>query len=151
VDKVGVAAPPTKDGKPFHSTVGGWTYVIDAKSKVPQATADYITWLLGSDPARPAAYFDVAQYSKYAPRKSVDEYIKTKTAGANDPWMKTVAEQVIPYTIGEPIYAWDISMAVSGAMESAVINKLTAEQALAKAAESINTFIANNDYKNAKP
>ena len=37
--------------------------------------------------------------------------------------------EVVPFAIGEPIYAWDISMAVAGAMESAVVNKLSAEEA----------------------
>lgn len=151
VDKVMVAPPPTKDGKPFKSTVGGWTYVIDAKSKVPKAAGEYIYWLLGDDPERPASFFKVAKYSKYAPRKSVDTYIKTKTDASKDPWMKVVSEQITPYAIAEPIYAWDISWAVGTAYENAVLKNMSAEAALAKAAEDITTFIKNNDYSKKKP
>jgi multiple sugar transport system substrate-binding protein len=151
VDKVAVAAPPTKDGKPFHSTVGGWTYVIDAKSKVAKAAGEYIYWLLGDDAERPASFFAVAQYSKYAPRKSVDTYIKKKTEASKDPWMKVVSEQITPYAIAEPLYAWDICMAVDNAIENAVLKNMSAEDALAKAAEAINTFIKNNDYASKKP
>ncbi len=151
VDKVAVAAPPTKDGKPFKSTVGGWTYVIDAKSKVAKAAGEYITWLLGSDPKRPASFFEVAKYSKYAPRKSVDQYILKSTPASKDPWMKVVSEQITPYAVAEPLYAWDISMAVANAYENAVLKNMSAQDALAKAADDITTFIKNNDYKTKKP
>lgn len=150
-DKVAVAAPPTKDGKPFKSTVGGWTYVVDAKSKVAKAAGEYIFWLLGDDPKRPASFFEVAQYSKYAPRKSVDQYIIKNTPASKDPWMKVVSEQITPYAVAEPLYAWDISMAVANAYENAVLKNMSAEAALAKAAEDINTFVKNNDYSKKKP
>ena len=151
VDKVGVAAPPTKDGKPFKSTVGGWTYVVDAKSKVAKAAGEYITWLLGADPKRPASFFEVAKYSKYAPRKSVDQYILKNTPASKDPWMKVVSEQITPYSVAEPLYAWDISMAVANSYENAVLKNMSAQDALAKAAEDITTFIKNNDYSKKKP
>lgn len=151
VDKVGVAAAPTKDGKPFQSTVGGWTYVIDAKAKNPEGGGAYTYWLLGSDPARAASFFEVAQFSKFSPRKSVDEYIVSMTEGKDDPWMQTIVRDVIPYTVPEPLYAWDISAFVLTAVGDVVVNKMSVEEALAKCEASINTFIQNNDYASKKP
>lgn len=151
VDVVGIAAPPTKDGSPFQTTVGGWTYVIDAKSSNPEGGASYIYWLLGSDTERAGSFFEVASFSKYSPRISVDEYLVTMTEAQDDPWMQAVASDIIPYAVPEPLYAWDISAFVLTAVGDVVVNNMSVDDALAKAEASINTFIENNDYANRKP
>lgn len=150
-EKIGVAAAPTKDGSPFKSTVGGWTYVVDAKAKNAQGAADYITWLLGSDPARAASFFEAANFSKYSPRKSVDEYLATQTAAKDDEWMKTISKDIIPNAIAEPIYAWDISAQMLTAIGEVVTAGVSPQDALQNAADQINLFIKNNDYANKKP
>lgn len=150
-EKIGVAAAPTKDGSPFKSTVGGWTYVVDAKAKNPEGAADYINWLLGSDPARPASFFEAANFSKYSPRKSVDEYLATQTAAKDDEWMQTISRDIIPYAISEPIYTWDISAQMLTAIGEVVTAGLSPEEALKNAAEQINLYIKSNDYATKKP
>jgi len=147
VDLIGVAAVPTEDGRPFQSTMGGWTYQIDAKSKHPEAAAEFITWLLASDPSRPAAFFEGARFSKYAVRKSVDQWLIENTDAAQDEWMQTVARDVIPYGIKEPTYPWEVSAFLLAAMNEVVINGVPAEEALATAAAEINTFIQNSNLK----
>jgi multiple sugar transport system substrate-binding protein len=99
-----VAPVPTQDGnqdKPT-ATNGGWTYAIDANTKHEKAIADFIFWLLGDDPAIPAGFFAVAQYSKSAPRKSVDEYIAAHSSGQAD-WAEPIA-YVVSRAIPEPVY-----------------------------------------------
>ncbi len=150
-EKIGVAAAPTKDGSPFKTTVGGWTYVIDAKAKNPEGAAAYITWLLGSDPARAASFFEAANFSKYSPRKSVDEYLATQTAAKDDEWTQTIARDIIPYAIAEPIYAWDVSAQMLTAIGEVVTAGLSPEEALQNAADQINQYIENNDYAAKKP
>ena len=150
-DVIGVAAAPTKDGSPFHSTVGGWTYQIDAKSKNPEGAAAFIEWLLADDPARAASFFEVANFSKYSPRKSVDDYLTTETAAKDNEWMQVISADIIPYGISEPIYAWDISAELLNAMSEVTVNNMSAEDALQQAADNIATFIANNDYANKLP
>lgn len=150
-DVIGVAPAPTKDGSPFQSTVGGWTYVIDAKAKQPEGAAAYITWLLGSDPARAASFFEAASFSKYSPRKSVDDYLTSMTAAKDDEWMQVISSQIIPHAISEPLYAWDFSANLLTAMGEVIVNGKTPEEALQAAADAINQFIQNNDYANKKP
>lgn len=150
-DVIGVAAAPTKDGTPFQSTVGGWTYQIDAKSKNPEGAAAYITWLLGDDAARTASFFEAANFSKYSPRKSVDEYLTTQTAAKDNEWMKIITADIIPSAISEPVYAWDISAEMLNAIGEVVVNNSTAEDALKKAADAIQLFISNNDYATKLP
>ncbi len=151
VENIGVAPAPTKDGSPFHSTVGGWTYVVDAKAKQPEGAAAYITWLLGSDAARAASFFEAASFSKYSPRKSVDEYLTTNTAAKDDAWMQAISTQIIPNAISEPLYAWDVSANMLTAMGEVIVNGATPEDALKAAADAINLFIQNNDYSTKKP
>ncbi len=148
---VGVAPAPTKDGSPFHTTVGGWTYVIDAKAKQPEGAAAYIYWLLGEDTARTAGFFEAASFSKYSPRKSVDEYLTTNTAAKDDEWMQVISSQIIPHAISEPIYAWDISAAMLTAMGEVTINGAAPEAALQAAADSINKYIQDNNLPSKKP
>lgn len=150
-EKIGVAAAPTKDGSPFKSTVGGWTYVIDAKARQPEGAAAFIHWLLGDEPARTASFFEAANFSKYSARKSVDEYLATETAAKDDQWMQTISQDIIPHAIAEPIYAWDISAQMLTAIGEVVTAGLTPEEALANAAEQINQFIQNNNYAEKKP
>ncbi len=151
VENIGVAPAPTKDGNPFHSTVGGWTYVVDAKAKQPEGAAAYITWLLGSDAARAASFFEAASFSKYSPRKSVDEYLTTNTAAKDDAWMQVISSQIIPTSISEPLYAWDVSANMLTAMGEVIVNGATPEDVLKAAADAINLFIQNNDYSTKKP
>jgi multiple sugar transport system substrate-binding protein len=150
-DKISVAPAPTKDGSPFTSTVGGWTYQVDAKAKNAEGAAAYIYWLLAQDPARTASFFEVANFSKYATRKSVDAYLTASTAAKDDKWMQIISSQIIPYAIAEPIYAWDVSASMLTAMGEVVANGATPQNALAAAAAAINTFIQNNDYATKKP
>lgn len=150
-EKIGVAAAPTKDGSPFKSTVGGWTYVVDAKSKNPEGAAAYITWLLGSAPERAGSFFEASSFSKYSPRKSVDEYLATQTAAKDDEWMQTISRDIIPNAIAEPIYTWDISAQLLTAIGEVVTAGLSPEEALQNAADQINQYIKNNDYASKKP
>ena len=150
-DVIGVAPAPTKDGSPFHSTLGGWVYVIDAKTDNAEGAAAYISWLLGEDAARTGSFFEVAKFSKYSPRKSVDEYLTTQTAAASDEWMQIVSSEIVPNGVAEPIYAWDISAHMLTAIGEVVTNGSTAEDALAGAADAINLYIQNNDYASKKP
>lgn len=143
-DVIGVAPAPTQDGSPFHSTVGGWTYQIDANAANPEGAAAYIEWLLGSDPARPASFFEAASFSKYSPRDSVDAYLVENTAAKDDEWMQIISSELIPNAISEPIYNWEISAFLLTAMGE-VVNGATAEDALATAADEINQFIVNNN------
>ena len=111
----------------------------------------YITWLLGSDPARAASFFEAASFSKYSPRKSVDDFLTTQTAAKDDEWMQVISSQIIPHSISEPLYAWDVSANMLTAMGEVIVNGATPQEALKAAADAINQFIQNNDYSTKKP
>ncbi|MDR1108476.1 MAG: extracellular solute-binding protein [Spirochaetaceae bacterium] len=150
-DLFAVAPVPTKDGnqdKPT-ATNGGWTFVIDAKTSHAPAMADYIYWLLGDDPAIPAEFFEIAQYSKSSPRKSVDAYIAQHPAGDAD-WAESIA-YVASRAIPEPVYPWDISVAVSTMFENVALNGVNVDAAAEEAIRTINEVIRNNELAGKNP
>lgn len=152
LDKIGVAPMPSIDGdqtKPT-ATLGGWTLVVDGKSKHPNEAAQYIEWLLAGDPNIMIDFFKTSKFSKFSPRKSVDEAMNKDPEASKDEWRKLVAEKIIPYAKAEPNYPWDISMAFSTAIESAMKGE-DVEKALQKAEKTINDFIAKQKLAGTNP
>jgi multiple sugar transport system substrate-binding protein len=152
LDNVGVAPVPTKDGdatKPTAS-LGGWTLTIDAKSKHPQQAADFITWLYAGDTKIMEDFFKISGYSKFSPRKTVDAAINNDPVAQKDLWRKTVAEKIVPFSVSEPTYPWEISLAFGTAIESATKGK-DVDTVLKTAEKDINDFIANKKLAGTNP
>lgn len=149
-DKFAVAVPPTKDGNQDKvlATNGGWTYVIDAKTKVTEGAADYISWLLAEDVETSAEFFELAKFAKAAPRKSVGEYLSANAGSST--WAETV-NYVSAHAIAEPIYPWDISLAVSLMFENTSLGMMSAEDAAAEATASIQAIIENQQLAGKNP
>ncbi len=152
LDKVGVAPMASIDGdqtKPT-ATLGGWTLVVDGKSQHAKEAASYISYLLAGDTGIMIDFFKGAQFSKFSARKSVDEAMKSDVDASKDAWRALIAEKVIPYSKAEPIYPWDISFALSTAIESAM-KGTSVDKALAKAEKDINDFIAKSKLAGTNP
>ncbi|WP_336216206.1 ABC transporter substrate-binding protein [Nonomuraea sp. LPB2021202275-12-8] len=146
VGNIGVAALPSFDGdttKPT-ATLGGWTLVVDAKSKNAQAAADFASWLLAGDTTLLGEFFRNTKFSKYSPRAAVAEAIAKDPAAAENPWAKTIEDQVVKYAKAEPAYDWAVSLAFGKAIEKALQGK-DIDQALQAADAEIKTLIAKND------
>ncbi|MBB3128536.1 multiple sugar transport system substrate-binding protein [Paenibacillus rhizosphaerae] len=152
LDNVGVAPMASIDGdqtKPT-ATLGGWSLAIDGKSKHPQQAADFISYLVAGDPNIMIDFFKTSQFSKFSPRKSVDEAMKSDPEASKDTWRALISEKVIPYSKAEPVYPWDISFALATAIESAM--KGTAvDKALEKADKDINDFITKSKLAGTNP
>ncbi len=152
LDNVGVAPMPGPDGdasKPTAS-LGGWSLVIDAKAKNPQQAADFVSWFFAGDPAIMIDFFKTTGFSKFAARKSVDEALNVDPDAMKDPVRKMIAEQVIPVSVSEPIYPWDVSIKIGEAIERAVAGQ-DPQAALDQAIAEINDFIQKNDLPSKNP
>ncbi len=149
-DKFAVVAPPTKDGNQdtVLATNGGWTYVIDAKTKVAEGAADYISWLLAEDVETSAEFFELAKYAKAAPRKSVAEYLN---ANAGDSKWAEVVSYVSAHAIAEPTYPWDISSTVALMFENTALGMMSVEDAAAQATTTIQDIINNQQLAGKNP
>ncbi|MEK4979363.1 ABC transporter substrate-binding protein [Bacillus sp. FSL K6-6540] len=152
VDKVGIAPMASMDGdltKPT-ATLGGWSLAVDGKSEHPQESADFISYLLAGDPNIMIDFFKTSQFSKFSPRKSVDEAMKSDPDASKDEWRALVSERIIPHSQAEPVYPWDISFALATSIESAM-KGTSVDKALAKAEKDINDFIAKNKLAGTNP
>ncbi len=152
LDITGIAPMPSKDGDPTSATatLGGWTLVVDGKAQHAQEASEFISYLLAGDPAIMIDFFKTSGFSKFSPRKSVDEAMKSDPDASKDEWRALIAEKIIPYSKAEPIYAWDVSMAVSTGIESAM-RGTSVDSAIEKAEKTINDYIANNKIAGTNP
>lgn len=141
--KTGVGPFVSADGdqtKPT-STLGNFKWVIDAKSKNPQAAADFMSWVLAGDPEVLVPFFVKTQFTKAPVRPAVAEAVQKDPAAGTASWSKVITEQVVPYSIPEPRYPWEVSLAVGLAMEKAMKGQAAPADALKEAGGTITTLI----------
>ncbi|MBA2718304.1 MAG: sugar ABC transporter substrate-binding protein [Chloroflexi bacterium] len=147
-----VAAFPSVDGdatKPT-ATLGGWTLTVDAKSKVQQQAADFVSWLLAGDPAIMTDFFKTAGYSKYSPRASVAAALAADPDASSNPYLAIVSKDVLPFAKAEPAYPFDVSLAFSTAIEKAMKGS-DIDAALGEADKAIADVIAKQKLAGTAP
>jgi len=152
--KTAVAPMATKDGGSGETTatLGGWTLTLDAKSKNPQQAADFINYLVAGDPNIMADFFKTSGYSKYTARTSVDAAILAADPNAqSDPYMQIISKDIVAYGVAEPVYPWDISLAVGTAIEGSMKGTDTVDNSLATADQSINQTISTQQLAGTAP
>jgi multiple sugar transport system substrate-binding protein len=76
--------------------------------------------------------------------------MKTDPDASKDTWRALIAEKIIPNSKAEPIYPWDVSIAVSTGIESAM-KGTSVDKAIEKAEKDINDFIAKNKLAGTNP
>jgi len=152
IENTGIAKMPSQNGDPNSptATLGGWTLVVDGKAKYPQQAASFIQYLLAGDPAIMIDFFKTSGFSKFSPRKSVDEAMKSDPDASADAWRAFIAEKIIPTSVAEPIYHWDISFAVATGIESAMKGE-SVDKAIATAEKTINDYIKAKNLAGTNP
>ncbi|MEA5118130.1 MAG: extracellular solute-binding protein [Propionicimonas sp.] len=141
--KTGVGAMPNSpdaNGRTA-TTLGNFKWVIDAKSKNPEAAGKFLSWALAGDPANLVPFFVNTQFTKVPVRTSVQEAVAADSAAANAPWADIVTNQIAPTAIPEPTYPWDVSLAVGTAMEAGMNGASSVDDALKTATAAIQTVI----------
>lgn len=139
----GVGAFPNASGADGRTatTLGNFKWVIDAKSKSPEAAGKFLEWALAGDTANLVPFFVDTQFTKVPVRKSVQDAVAKDEAAAKAPWSKVVVDDIAPTAIPEPTYPWDVSLAVGTAMESVMKGAATPDAAIATAEKAIQTVI----------
>lgn len=154
-DKIGIAKVPTFSGDQTGTlaTNGGWVYVVSSQCKNVEKAIEVIKWLVaGNDTSRTEYYFSKAYYSKSSPRKSVqakiEDSLKTQTDVPTE-WVELINE-VTKSSILEPIYPWDISVAIEGYLEACAMGK-GVDTSLVEADTAIKNIILNNHTSGTNP
>ncbi|MBQ4074603.1 MAG: extracellular solute-binding protein [Clostridia bacterium] len=145
VDKIGVSHFPTPDGSYDHATasMGGYCVLMDKLTEHPQECADFLVWMFTRDPAVMYDFFERSHFSKFSPWKSVESMIAQADTYSINPWLETVMDTVIPYSIPEPIYPWEVTYAFGRAVNRILLEGYDAEEALRIADDEVNKYIEN--------
>ncbi len=151
--KTGIGAFPNADDAlgDTATTLGNFRWVIDAKSKNPQAAADFLTWALAGDPDLLVPFFVNTQFTKVPVRTDVQDAVSADPKAADAPWSPIVMNDIVPTAIPEPTYPWDVSLAVGTAMESVMKGASSADDAIKTAEDAINTVIQRDDLPSKAP
>ncbi|MCI5825824.1 MAG: sugar ABC transporter substrate-binding protein [Arcanobacterium sp.] len=149
VPKTGVAPFVTSTGNPDEvtSTAGNFKWVVDAKSKNKEAAAKFVEWVLGGDAKVLVPFFVKTQFTKAPVRDDVLEEVNKQPEAGKASWSKVVTTQIVPKTVAEPAYPWDISRAFGLAMEKAMMGQATPEAALQEAQGTIQGIIDRENLK----
>lgn len=155
VDEIGVAVMPTFSGNQDVTTAtnGGWVYVISSSCQNVDEAIEVINYLVsGEDTTRTEEYFQKAYYSKSSPRISVQAKIEASLENQTvvpKEWVEVV-NSVAEKACLEPIYPWDISVAVEGYLEECAMGE-SVSQSLIKADASIKQIIADENTEGTNP
>ena len=154
VDDIGFAVMPTFDGNQNKTTAtnGGWCYVISSECEDPEKAAEVIKFLTAENTEETVDYFTRAHYSKSSPRKSVQAILNEKVIEQTEvpqEWFDVV-NSVANLAILEPIYSWDISVAVEGLLEEAAMGD-DIDDAVAKCDAEVKSIIQRENLANNNP
>ncbi|MGF3055541.1 ABC transporter substrate-binding protein [Microbacterium sp. YY-01] len=133
------------------TTLGNFRWVIDAKTQNAQAAADFMTWVLAGDPEVLVPFFVETQFTKVPVRTAVQDAVADDEAAADAPWSDIVVNEIIPTSIPEPTYPWDVSLAVGTAMESVMKGATSPDAAIATAEKAIQTVIDRENLPDKAP
>ena len=154
VDKIGFAVMPTVSGEQdcVTATNGGWCYVISSECKNVEKAVEVLKYLVMENEEVPTSYFQKAHYSKFPTRKSIqgilDESYKAQDVVPTS-WIETI-NYVATRAILEPIYEWDISVAVEGLLEEAAMGN-DIPSAVNKCDTAIKNIITSRNIAGTNP
>lgn len=132
------------------STIGNMKWLMDAKSKEPEATAKFFTWALGDDPEVLRPFFFDTQFTKVPARDKVADVVNKDPKAKDAPWSKIVFEDVIPYCVPESQYPFDINEAMGDAIVAGMTGDKEPADALAAANKEIQKVIDREDLKSVR-
>ncbi len=96
------------------------------------------------------SFFDAAGYSKYPVRTSVNAALAADPVASANTNLAVVTSDILPYAQPEPVYPWDISLAMGTAIEKSMRGG-NIDDALAEANATIDTVIAQQGLAGTAP
>lgn len=151
--KTGIGAFPNAsdaDGRSA-TTLGNFKWVVDAKSKAPEAAGEFLSWAIAGDAENLVPFFVDTQFTKVPVRQSVQDAVAATDGAADAPWSSVIVDDIAPTAIPEPRYPWDVSLAVGTAMESVMKGSASVDDAIATANDAIKTVIDREGLADKAP
>lgn len=153
LSKTGVGTFPSSsdaDGRTA-TTMGNFTWVVDAKSKSPDAAGEFLSWAIAGDPENLVPFFVDTQFTKVPVRQSVQDAVAASEEAADAPWSSIIVDDIAPDAIAGPTYPWDVNLAVGTAMESVMKGSASADDAIKTANAAIQTVIDRDGLPDKAP
>lgn len=127
MEYVVVPYPTSEAGGASSSIIGGWQYMVSAKSATPDKAAEYLNWLLNEGVDIPK---DMAtKGAKISPRISVMEAAE---AYYDQYPFNVFVDEILPTAQREPIYSSSIVKAVGDALQEAIYTGKDIDQILSE-------------------
>lgn len=151
--KTGVGAfpnSPDADGRTA-TTMGNFTWVVDAKSKNAEAAGKFLEWSIAGDPENLVPFFVDTQFTKVPVRQSVQDAVAASQEAADAPWSSIIVDDIAPDAIAGSLYPWDVNLAVGTAMESVMKGSASVDDAINTANVAIQTVIDRDGLPDKAP
>lgn len=151
--KTGIGAFPNSSDADDRSatTLGNFKWVVDAKSKSPEAAGEFLAWAIAGDPENVVPFFVDTQFTKVPVRQSVQDAVAESDGAADAPWSTVIVDDIAPTAIPEPTYPWDVSLAVGTAFESVMKGSASPDDAIKTADAAIQTVIDRDGLADKAP
>ncbi len=146
--KYGVFPLPTPDGATSSATtLGGWSFVANAKGANPEAAAEFIAYSLGTqtkDCLQRGVSWATEAKTGIPPRESVLELALDNGAYSEGP-LNTFATKIAPTGRSEPRFPPEVYKPISDAIQAAQLGRESPMSAAEQAAEQIDAFVQTYD------
>ena len=145
--RYGVTPMPVPQGGSYTTALGSWAMVAKAQGNNPDAAAEFVVWALGS--SDPACVERVRRWNTEAKtnlpaRYSVRRAADRRGAFESGP-LRVFADEVMTEARPEPRYPPEVYRAISDALQACQLDGADPAQAVAGAAEQIDTFLGTYD------
>ena len=157
LDDIGVIPIPTMDGDATKVTAtnGGWTFLIDAKSKHKELAGYVIEQLFANkDYETFIDFFQTSGFCRFSPRKSVAAYIESNSKiTERERRFYNVTKLVFEHSKMEPLYPWDISSKVGDLLDRCVdgLDPSTYDRQITILNNEINRIISVQNLPGTNP
>lgn len=133
------------------TTLGNFKWVVDAKTENADAAGEFLSWAIAGDTENLVPFFVDTQFTKVPARQSVQDAVSEDDAAADAPWSDIIVNDIAPTAIPEPMYHWDVSLAVGTAFESAMKGSASPDDAIKTAERAIQTVIDRDGLADKAP
>jgi multiple sugar transport system substrate-binding protein len=133
----GIGPLPTPDGSNPITVYGGWTQMVNAKSKSIETAKEFTSWMWIKGTERPVEWTTKAK-SNFSPRKSV---IAAAGSAYNEEHLKVFRDDVLPTAKAEPRFPTEVVKIVGDALQSAMFRNTAGEKAAAAAQKRLEAYL----------
>jgi len=141
--RYGVVPLPAPAGRDSISSIGGWAMVANAHSSHRDEAGEFVAWALGRDDA---ACIDRGrqwntELKRNLPARRKVQQAAERRGAFDDPAMRMFSDRIASTGRGEPRYPVPVYRAISDAVQACQLDGVSADDAAATAAETIDTYL----------